>query len=134
MFGKKMTSLAPLVLRVGVGLVFVIHGYQKLFGGLEGTSGFFSSLGIPAAGLFALIVGVVEFFGGIALLLGLLTQVAGVLLFIVMLIAFLLVHGKNGFMVTNGGYEFVLVLGLAALSLAFSGAGSLSLDRFVFKK
>ena len=134
MFSKKYPSIAPLFLRIGLGLVFIVHGYMKLFGGIEGTTGFFSSLSIPLPGLFAVVVAIVEFFGGLAILLGAFTQVVSVLAFINMLFAFILVHGKNGFQVSNGGFEFVLALGLMALSLIFSGAGTISLDRLIFKK
>ncbi len=134
MFSKKYPSIAPLFLRIGLGMVFIVHGYMKLFGGIEGTTGFFSSLSIPLPGFFAVVVAVVEFFGGLAILLGAFTQIVSILAFINMLFAFILVHGKNGFQVSNGGFEFVLALGLMALSLIFSGAGTISLDRLIFKK
>ena len=134
MFSKKYSSLAPLFIRLGLGIVFIVHGYMKLFGGIEETTGFFSSLSIPLPGFFAVVVAIVEFFGGLAILLGLFTQVVSILAFINMLFAFILVHGKNGFNVSNGGFEFVFVLGLMALSLIFSGAGALSLDKLIFKK
>ena len=72
----KHSNYGTLILRVIVGLVFIVHGYLKL-AGLEGTGGFLSSLGVPAAGLFAIIVALVEFLGGIALVVGLFTRYLG---------------------------------------------------------
>ncbi|MEK6826001.1 MAG: DoxX family protein [Nanoarchaeota archaeon] len=134
MFSKKYPDWAYLLIRVALGIVFIVHGYMKLFGGILGTTGFFSSLGIPTAGFFAIVVAIVEFFGGIAVLLGIFTRIASALIFIDMLVAFILVHGKNGFLVSNNGFEFVFVLGLMAVSLIFSGAGKISLDKMIFKK
>ena len=134
MFSKRYNDLSLLLIRIALGLVFIVHGYSKLFGGIGGTSGFLSSLGVPASGFFAVVVAIVEFFGGITVLLGIFTRITGILIFIDMLMAFILFHGRNGFLVSNGGYEFVLVLGLMAAALVLSGAGKISLDKLIFKK
>ncbi|MBI4135144.1 DoxX family protein [Candidatus Uhrbacteria bacterium] len=129
----KCADWGLLVLRLGVGVVFFAHGAQKLFGwfgggGLTGTAGFFGTLGLAPAAFWTWLVALVETFGGLALILGLFTSVAGALLFINMAVAFFLVHLKNGFFAGKGGYEFVLTLGVAALALALSGAGRFALD------
>jgi putative oxidoreductase len=117
-----------LLLRAVVGLVFVVHGGQKLFGfGLAGTAGFLGSLGIPlptiaAAGLVA-----VELLGGVALLLGAWTRIAATLLAADMLVAMLTVHLRGGFFVPDG-VEFVLTLFGGCLALAGLGAGPWSVD------
>jgi putative oxidoreductase len=118
-----------LILRLAVGAVFAMHGWQKLtVMGVGGVAGFFGSLGIPFPEVAALVVTLVELVGGLALILGLGTRLAGALLAIDMLVALLLVHLPNGFAVENGGYEFVLVLLAASLFFALSGPGRLSLD------
>ncbi|QYJ17111.1 Putative oxidoreductase MhqP [Rubrobacter xylanophilus DSM 9941] len=128
-----MVDLALLVLRLVLGVIFVAHGAQKLFGsfggpGLKGTAGFFEQLGIRPSYPMAVVVGAVEFFGGILAALGFLTPVAAVGLILVMLGAILTVHLRNGFFNQNGGYEFNLTLIGVALALLLAGAGSYSLD------
>jgi putative oxidoreductase len=128
-----MVDLALLVLRVVLGVIFVAHGAQKLFGsfggpGLKGTAGFFEQLGIRPAHPMAVVVGVVEFFGGLLAALGLFTPVAAVGIILVMVGAILTVHLRNGFFNQNGGYEFNLALIGVALALLLAGAGSYSLD------
>jgi putative oxidoreductase len=115
-----------------VGLVFFVHGFQKLFTmGFGGVAGFLGALGVPAPGLFAVIVTLVEFLGGLALTLGLFTRVAAVLVAIDMLVAILTVHLPNGFFTNNNGYEFLLVLLAASIGLAVAGAGEAALDKAI---
>lgn len=117
------------ILRVVVGIVFAMHGWQKLTEmGLGGVSGFFGSLGIPAPMLMAVIVIFVELVGGIALILGVGTRIAAALLAITMVVAILTVHMPNGFFASNGGYELPLALLGATLFLALIGPGSMSVD------
>ena len=121
-----------LLLRVVVGLAFFMHGQQKLFEmGIGGVGGFFASLGIPAPQLAAVVVSLVETIGGLALILGVLTRLFGVLLTLDMLVAMLVVHRPNGFFAGDGGVELVLVLGAAALALALTGPGALALDNLL---
>lgn len=120
------------LLRVVAGLVFFMHGQQKLFEmGIGGVSGFFASVGVPAPQLAAVVVSLLETVGGLALIAGVLTRVVGLLLAVDMIAALLLVHRPNGFFAGNGGIELVLLLGAAALALALTGPGALALDRFL---
>lgn len=122
-------DLVLLVARVGLGVVFFAHGWQKVrTNGLDRTAAAFDQMGVPAPRLSAYYAAVVELVGGAALVLGALTAVAGVLLALDMAGAFLFVHVSNGVFVAEGGWELVVVLGLFALTLAVVGAGRLSAD------
>ena len=125
---ERQVSLALTVLRVVLGIVFVMHGGQKLFVfGLEGVSGGFAGMGVPAAGIMGPLVAFIEFFGGIALVLGLLTRLAALGTAATMIGAIFLAHIDNGFFAPNG-YEFPLTLLAASVAIALTGAGSFSLD------
>src|SRR5437588_8716504 len=126
-------NLGLLVLRVIVGLLFAGHGAQKLFGvfgghGLRGTAGFFEGIGLKPGNVHATAAGLMEFGGGILLALGLITPVASAALVAVMTAAVITVHYAKGLWVTNGGYEYNLVLGTVAFALAAVGPGAWSLD------
>lgn len=121
------------VLRIAVGLTFMAHGAQKLFGlfggyGLTGTAQWLESIGIAPGLPMALLAGGGEFFGGLALLLGLLVRPASLVTAVVSLVAMFSVHWSKGFFITNGGYEYALTLLVVSLALLVDGAGRLSLD------
>ncbi|WP_249978064.1 DoxX family protein [Vreelandella olivaria] len=125
---------AALALRVPVGLILAAHGAQKLFGwfggyGLTGTGQWMSSIGLEPGYAMALLAGSAEFFGGIALFLGLLTRPAAVVSAFTMLVAIFSVHFDNGLFLTNNGYEYALTLFAAIVALAIQGAGRLSVDK-----
>lgn len=135
-----MESFGPVVLRVMVGAMFVAHGMQKLFGafgggGLEGTAGYFESIGLAPGFALAVVVGVIEFAGGLMLIAGALTRYAAVALVAVMLGAIWKVHLANGFFmnwaVTAGrghGVEYSLVIIAALLCLVLTGPGAFSVE------
>lgn len=130
---KSNAGFASLALRIPVGVILAAHGAQKLFGwfggyGLDGTGGWMASVGLEPGYLMALLAGSAEFFGGLALVLGLLTRPAAVVTAITMLVAIIFVHISNGLFMTNNGYEFALSLFAATLALAIQGGGSLSVD------
>jgi len=123
-----------LALRIPVGIIFAAHGAQKLFGwfggyGLEGTGQWMDSIGLAPGYLMALLAGAVEFFGGLALIAGLLVRPASAALAFAMVIAIFSAHIDKGLFVANNGYEFALALLAVTVALVFSGAGRGSLDR-----
>lgn len=126
-------DLGILLLRLTVGLAFAAHGTQKVFGwfggyGPDATGQYMETLGFRPGRRHALAAGYIEVVSGLLLAAGFLTPLAAALIVSVMVVAAATVHWKNGFFVTGGGYEYNLVLGVAALSLAFTGPGVLSLD------
>lgn len=115
-------------LRLAVGLVFLMHGGQKLFVfGLAGTADIMGKLGLPLPAVCAAIVIVVELLGGLAILLGAFTRLAGALLAFEMVVAILVARVHGGFFAPYG-YEFELTLLAASLTFAFSGPGGISLE------
>ena len=125
-------DVAVLIARVGLGVVFAAHGAQKLFTwGLSGTADAFAGMGVPAPQASALFAALIELVGGAALVLGVVTPVAGLLLAADMLGAYLLVHAGNGVFIDGGGFELVAALGAGALVLAATGAGRASVDHVI---
>ena len=121
------------LLRILVGIIFVAHGGQKLFGlfggyGLEGTGQWMESIGITPGYYLAMLSGAAEFFGGLALIVGLLARPAALALTFTMLVAIVKVHLANGLFMSNNGYEFALALMAASLAILIEGAGKLSID------
>ena len=124
------------VLRVFVGIIFAAHGSQKLFGwfgggGLAGTAQWMESIGLAPGTLMALLSGGTEFFGGLALIIGLLARPAALGLSFTLLVAIFSVHIHNGLFMANNGYEFALALLGGALAVLLEGAGKLSVDRAI---
>lgn len=127
---KSTQDWGLLVLRIAVGVVFAIHGAQKLWMfGIDGTAGFLGSLGIPLPQIAAIVVILVELVGGLALLIGLGTRYVAALLAVNMAVALVTVHLANGFFIDGGGVEFVLVLLAAALFFVLNGGGNFAVDR-----
>jgi len=131
---RRQIDTALAILRVVLGVTFILHGGQKLFVfGFAGVSGAFAQMGIPAPGLLGPFVAFVEFFGGIAILLGLLTRLAALGIGATMVVAILTVHVKNGFFAPTG-FEFPLSLLASATALVITGAGDFSLDALIGKR
>jgi putative oxidoreductase len=125
-------DLAILIARIGVGAVFIAHGWQKLVtNGVAGTATSFHRMGVPAPSVSAWYASLVELLGGAALILGLAVPVAGFLLLLDMLGAYLFVHAGHGIFIQAGGGELAIALGSASLLLAVVGAGRFSLDHLL---
>lgn len=136
---KSNNSFSQLALRVPVGIILMAHGAQKLFGwfggsGLEGVGGWMESIGLSPGIVMAFLAGSAEFFGGLFIVLGLLTRPSAFVSAITMVVAILFVHLENGLFMANGGYEFGLALLAATVSLTISGAGSISLDKLIERR
>lgn len=128
-----MEAIGLLIIRVVVGLYYAAHGAMKGFGwfggdGPEATGAFFEQIGIKPGKTMAIMAGLTEFFGGILLLLGLLTPVASVFIIIPMIVAIKTVHWRNGLFADKGGIEYNVVLIAIALGFLFTGPGEISLD------
>ena len=118
---KSDAGLAALALRVPVGIILAAHGAQKLYGwfggyGLEGTGQWMASIGLEPGYLMALLAGSAEFFGGLALIFGLLTRPAAAVSAFTMLVAIFSVHFEHGLFLSNNGYEYALALFAATLA------------------
>ena len=136
---RPLYDVVAVLARLGVGIVFMAHGWQKIEAGVTATGRSFDALGVPLPTAAAVYSAFVELLGGAALIVGLGLPVTGALLFIDMAGAFIFVHADQGlFMVDGGtvqdGYELVLALGMASLLFAAGGGGRLTLDQWVIAK
>jgi putative oxidoreductase len=132
-----MISIGLLIIRLVIGLLFVGHGAQKLFGwfggyGIKGTGGWFESIGIKPGATMALLAGLTELIGGLLFTLGLLTPLAGIMIAGTMVMAIVKVHGPNGLWATENGYEYNLILIAVTIGVALTGPGQYALDAFLF--
>jgi putative oxidoreductase len=131
--GARFAKWGMVPLRIAVGLVFLMHGAQKLFVfGLGGTADIMGKLGLPLPMLCAMIVIVVELLGGLAILLGVFTRVAGALLAFEMLVAIIVARLSGGFFAPYG-FEFELTLLAASLTFALHGPGQMSLEEMLHR-
>lgn len=126
-------ATALLIARLFIGLGLAAHGAQKLFGwfggyGIKGTGGFFDGLGFRPGTFFAAAAGLGEFGGGLLTALGLGGPIGPALIIMVMLVALITVHLKNGFFASSNGIELPLMNIAGALALAFAGPGAFSVD------
>lgn len=130
-----LSDISFTLVRATAGAFLIPHGAQKLFGwfggyGLTATAQFFDgTLGLHPGIVFASLAGFVEFFGGLALVLGLLTRTAAFGVAVLMAVAAFGVHLSKGFFWTGGGYEYPLFWGLVAVAIALNGGGRYSVDR-----
>jgi putative oxidoreductase len=132
MSAASATDLSLLVLRVGLGVVFLAHGYNHIFGGgkIAGTGRWFESLGMKPGILHAWFASVTELGAGVLLILGLATPLGCAGVIGTMLVAWITNHLKNGFFIfrPGEGYEYVMTLTVMALGLSGLGAGRWSVD------
>ncbi len=122
----KNHDLALLLLRIGVGFVFIVAGWGKLTG-IEGVQGFFGNLGIPLPGIMAWVVALVEFIGGIMVLIGAKARIPNLLLAFIMLVA-IFTTKLGDFDISGAGLRVDVLMLLITLSLAIMGSGKYSVD------
>lgn len=131
---SRRVDTGLLVLRVAIGIVFLVHGGQKLFVfGFGGVSGAFGNMGVPLPAFTGPLTALVEFLAGGALIIGLFARLAALGLAIDMLGAILIVHVKGGFFAPTG-YEYALTLLAANVAIAIAGAGYYSTDRVIAER
>jgi putative oxidoreductase len=139
---SRPANCALIAARIALAWIFIYHGSRRLFGwfdgpGLHQSADYFATTAHLHPGLFfALVGGVIEFGGGIAIALGLASRVAGAAIFVDMMMAIITVTWANGINATAGtsGYELNLALGVLALVIAFFGAGSCSIDALLARR
>ncbi len=124
-------DIGILLLRIVLGIVFFVHGAQKVFGwfggsGLEKWGDYLSTFSIPKP--LSPLIAIAELLFGITILVGVFTKISSLIAFVFMIFAIFLAHYKNGFFVNKGGYEYALVLAIASLSLFFTDGGKYSVD------
>jgi putative oxidoreductase len=128
-------DVSLLLIRVMIGVVFMFHGSQKLFGmfegpGMEGFTQGLTSMGIPMPALNAYLAAGAEFFGGLLLAVGLLTRLAAIPVVVTMMVAAFMVHG-SAFSLQHSGMEYALTLGVVTAAVGIAGAGKLSIDALI---
>jgi len=123
-------KFVPLLLRITLGSVFIVHGWGKISGDLAQLGSTFGNMGIPVAAVTAWLVAIIEFFGGILVLLGLYTRYAALFIGLVMIGAMVFVKFAKGF---QGGWEYDFVLLMISIALVFLGDGPVALGQF-FKR
>lgn len=132
-----MINIGLLIIRVVIGVIFMGHGAQKLFGwfggyGIKGTGSWFESIGIKPGTAMALLAGLTELIGGILFTMGLLTPLAGIMIAGTMVMAIAKVHAPNGLWSTENGYEYNLTVIAVVIGVALIGPGQYALDAFLF--
>lgn len=131
---EGLERLAVLILRLFLGFAFLMHGSQKLLGafgggGIAGVTGMMSKLGVEPAQVWAWVLSITEFVGGICVFFGFLTRFWAAGLVIDMAVAIFKVHLPNGFFAGKNGFELPMAFGVMALVILLTGPGSLSVDR-----
>lgn len=130
---SALLTIAQTILRVVLGFLFTAHGWQKYNEfTIAGTQSSFAQMGIPAAEIAAPVVATLELVGGIALILGIFARPFAALLALNMIGALVMAHASSGIFVETGGFEFVLLLATAALTVTLVGPGKFSLDAALF--
>jgi putative oxidoreductase len=135
LLNSNNSALAPLLMRFILGVIFIAHGWGKIFGqgNPENFANWLGSMGLEPSYFFAIMAGGAETLGGLCLIIGLFTRVAAANLVIVMGVAIGYVHLDAG-LFAEGGYEFQLLLLVSALFFLIQGPGKLSLDHTIVQK
>jgi putative oxidoreductase len=134
-FYASMQPVAYTLMRVVLGIIIFVHGWGKVAGmGAGGVTGFFTKVGLPAPGLLAYCAIFLETVGAACIVVGLFTRFFASALAIEMLIGLLTVHLAKGFGVGQGGYEYILLIGIVLFAIAIRGGGPYSIDAKIGKE
>lgn len=128
---NQVVDVVLLLIRAALGVIFIAHGAQKLFGafgggGIEGSTQMIKGLGWSLPVMWAWVLAVWEFAGGILLVLGILPRVSAAGIAVIMLVAIFQVHGPAGFFAGKGGFEYQLLLLVNALAILIAGGGGIA--------
>ncbi len=131
----SIRDIGPFLIRIGLGVIFMFHGYSKMFqGGHANIAKMMADKGAPMPEVLGWLAAISEFVGGALILVGFLSRIWGLGHVVVMLVAIFVVHGIDTFAAKDGGIEFPLALLLMALAIVISGPGRISIDQAVFGK
>ena len=133
-FYESWREIAYLLLRVVTGGILLMHGWTKVNTGFAGIAGYMSRNGLVPGEFFAGAAMFLETVGAACIVLGLFTRFFAAALAIEMAIALIVIHWSKGFGVGQGGYEYVLLLGIVLFAIAIRGGGRYSVDRFIGKE
>lgn len=128
---QRMMDVSLLIIRLAIGIVFVAHGLQKVFGmfggaGIEGFAGTMEALGFSQPLVWAWLIGLGELVGGIFLILGILPRLSSAVIAAIMVGAIVTIHGQNGYFAKGGGIEYQLFIIMVCLPVMLSGGGKFS--------
>ena len=129
-----LSNLSYPLIRFAAGVMMIPHGYGKVFGGIEGTTKFFASVGLEPALILAWYIGLLELVGGICVAIGLLTRFFSAQIIGVLFVATFFVHFQNGFLWVKGGYEYPLFWMVVMMAITIKGGEKLSLDNLMAKE
>ena len=129
-----LEPLAYPLIRFIAGVMMIPHGYAKVFGGIEGTTKFFASVGLEPALILAWYVGLLELVGGICVALGLLTRLMSIQLIGLLAVATFYIHLPSGFIWVKGGFEYPLFWMVVMIAITIKGGEKLSLDNLMAKE
>jgi putative oxidoreductase len=130
---RSVVDLSLLILRIAVGVIFIAHGSQKLFGAFGGM-GLSKTVEMMGGGVIPYLVAIGEFFGGIGLVFGFLSRFSAAALIVIMIGAIAQVHGPKGFFLAQGGFEYNISLIGNLLPILLCGPGRLSIGQFFLPK
>ncbi|MGB7098791.1 MAG: DoxX family protein [Xanthobacteraceae bacterium] len=134
-FYASWRDIAYTLIRVVVGYILLMHGWLKVGTfGVAGVSGFMAKQGLEPATAFAVAAMILETVGAVCIIIGLFTRFFAAAIAIELGIALLAAHLKAGFFVNNGGFEYVLLLGIVTFAIAIRGGGPYSVDRLIGKE
>jgi putative oxidoreductase len=133
-FYATVGDIAYALVRVVIGYILLMHGWVKVNTGIAGVAGFMGKSGLTPAEIFAGAAIFLETVGAICIIIGLFTRFFAAALAIELGIAFLAVHWAKGFSAQQGGFEYVLLLGIVMFAIALRGGGKYSLDRVIGKE